>query len=907
MGRTSPVEDIKKLASELQNVSKFADEAILQGAKMLGTFPAITAEEFPKAMQTMVDFAAFSGTSIEHAALNIGRASMGMVGALQRQGITIGEVAKKSQNFSMILEEINKQVSGQAAVMAGTWGGQQWAQLSNALNDILESIGRIQTSGLGGILDPIIERFRTISQVMEEAIDAGDFDPLINTIRILAEAIAKGTTQIIEYISGVAVIFNDWLQKPENLEAVKTIANQIEGLARATALSAIGMAILVEKTAEWVDWLARISGFKWLLSLIFGEKLIYGKGTGAVSGPAGTSTKPTTGTTGSAKSTSPALGGTSGPFGITPDEIKKTQDILLKENEAYYERVKGLDKAFRDQQKIAITESTQSEIIAKQRQADAEAQASAARTAILQQSYAQANAIRESAHAAMVAQNALISQPDKRGEAERKETQRYTEEKIEAEKKYTSELLSELGTQFAARQKAIEDIRKLEAQATTERAATQDALKQVTLAASSEYDKLKINLADAGNKLKEAVSLMPTMPERALELAKQAQSAYAALGQSVDQLQQNLKTNAELVADAQRKIATSGLTGVAKWRAEIQDVQVLIQRGQALASEGRTKEAEAILKQAVSAGTSLATSAPEGMKSAARVQAAGLVKEAGDALLKVNANQVADAKGINEKATEGIQSSGQLVQTVLDSQKAAIQANIAALDRNTVALQGELALYKPGTPEAEKRGMAPAGGEVSSAPAGSAEALSEQRNQEWLASFRGGGAAVAELPKPTVPENYISPFEVALSALHANVNGMAMRVEKKAKEIEDYLGGTQAAFGKVGPEPAALSAPGIPEIAADFIGNLGVNISDIAQKALSSIQNAIAPFRDGEAALALAGGGTMEGPDFGKFENAGNQFTKAAEKSLAAAEALPKEIKVKVTLNDQRSTVDAWS
>ena len=77
------------LASDLQSVSVYGDEFILNGMKMLMTYRDIGNDVMPRTSKAMVDLAALMKGDMVSAANMLGKASMGMTGELRRAGITV--------------------------------------------------------------------------------------------------------------------------------------------------------------------------------------------------------------------------------------------------------------------------------------------------------------------------------------------------------------------------------------------------------------------------------------------------------------------------------------------------------------------------------------------------------------------------------------------------------------------------------------------------------------------------------------------------------------------------------------------------------------------------------------------------------------------------------------------------
>ena len=133
---------IQKLASQIQQEGIIGDEAIIQGASFLATFGQITDKLLPRTIRAMVDLAAKTGGTTTNAAKLLGKASMGLVGALSIAGISLSDATKKSKDFGAILTEIEAQVGGINKALGQTSTG-GIAQFNNAIGDVQEKIGEV--------------------------------------------------------------------------------------------------------------------------------------------------------------------------------------------------------------------------------------------------------------------------------------------------------------------------------------------------------------------------------------------------------------------------------------------------------------------------------------------------------------------------------------------------------------------------------------------------------------------------------------------------------------------------------------------------------------------------------------------------------------------------------------------
>jgi hypothetical protein len=153
-GRTS--QDLQQLASSLQSVSTFGDEAILKMQGVLLTFTQVRGDQFDKASQAILDMSTALGTDLQSSALQVGKAlndPIRGVTALARAGVQLTQdqkaLVEQLQNTgdiagaqAVILKELETQFGGAALAARNTLGGALVA-LKNAFGDLFEVPGLI--------------------------------------------------------------------------------------------------------------------------------------------------------------------------------------------------------------------------------------------------------------------------------------------------------------------------------------------------------------------------------------------------------------------------------------------------------------------------------------------------------------------------------------------------------------------------------------------------------------------------------------------------------------------------------------------------------------------------------------------------------------------------------------------
>lgn len=159
-------EELQDMASSMQKVSTFGDEAILSMQSVLLTFTKVGNETFPQASQAILDMATRLGTDLNSAAIQVGKAlndPVAGISALTRSGIQFTEEQKdviKSLSDTgdvagaqaVILKELETQFGGAAKAARDTFGG-ALDGLSNAFGDLLEADGDGLTDATAALND----------------------------------------------------------------------------------------------------------------------------------------------------------------------------------------------------------------------------------------------------------------------------------------------------------------------------------------------------------------------------------------------------------------------------------------------------------------------------------------------------------------------------------------------------------------------------------------------------------------------------------------------------------------------------------------------------------------------------------------------------------------------------------
>lgn len=137
-------ESLQAFASELQSVTRFGDELILENAALIQSLGQLDEKGLKQATAAAVDLAAALKIDLTTASQLVGRAAAGEVGTFSRYGLTIQKGATNAETFSNALSKINAQFGGAAQRDVLTFSGAA-QQLSNTFGDLQEEIGFLIT------------------------------------------------------------------------------------------------------------------------------------------------------------------------------------------------------------------------------------------------------------------------------------------------------------------------------------------------------------------------------------------------------------------------------------------------------------------------------------------------------------------------------------------------------------------------------------------------------------------------------------------------------------------------------------------------------------------------------------------------------------------------------------------
>jgi hypothetical protein len=214
-------DELKKHASELQNVTTIGDESTIAMMSVLATFKNVKGDEFLEATGLIQDMSVALGSDLQGASIQVGKAlndPLTGVSALSKVGVSFTDVQKEQIKGFMevndvasaqkvIMAELASEFGGQAKAAAQTLSG-QLTQLSNWFGDVKEVVGgHIMTMVLG-----IVNGLKTAGAIIKTF--GGNFQGTGDKIGAIVGFIKKGikslaTLWIYEF-TAVEVFIQNW-------------------------------------------------------------------------------------------------------------------------------------------------------------------------------------------------------------------------------------------------------------------------------------------------------------------------------------------------------------------------------------------------------------------------------------------------------------------------------------------------------------------------------------------------------------------------------------------------------------------------------------------------------------------------------------------------------------------------
>lgn len=228
-------DELLKLASGLQQVTTYGDEAIIGAEALLLTFTKIGRDAFPDALEIILDMSTAMGQDLKASALAVGKAlNDPIIGvtALTRVGVSFTEQEKEKiktlaasgkllEAQTLILAELRTEFGGSSKDI-DTFDGVV-GQLSNTWGDFKEEIGATVTES-----EEFRDVMKSINGVLENMIKSGYLETWIERL----EKVARFMDSVMHWSEGWKLLELKTLAARLELERLEKTAEDIVGAIR---------------------------------------------------------------------------------------------------------------------------------------------------------------------------------------------------------------------------------------------------------------------------------------------------------------------------------------------------------------------------------------------------------------------------------------------------------------------------------------------------------------------------------------------------------------------------------------------------------------------------------------------------------------------------------------------------
>lgn len=203
--------NLQDFASELQSVTRFGDEVILENQALIQSLGDLDEEGLKRATTASADLATALGVDLRTASQLVGRAAQGQIGTFTRYGVAIQQGANDTETFNNALQAIEQRFGGRAQRDVQTFSGVT-AQLGNTFGDIAEQVGFFITQtpevtlvlqGVKNSLEAVLEAVTEFRQGFNLTEDL--LLPLLNVADAISNTVVPGIELGFNLISAIII------------------------------------------------------------------------------------------------------------------------------------------------------------------------------------------------------------------------------------------------------------------------------------------------------------------------------------------------------------------------------------------------------------------------------------------------------------------------------------------------------------------------------------------------------------------------------------------------------------------------------------------------------------------------------------------------------------------------------
>lgn len=247
-------DDLNAFIGDLQQTTVTADDVTASVIGMLAQVGRIGGEELKRATRSTLDLAAAMNIDLKAAAILVAKAAAGDVSALSRYGLKLDEAIPPTEKFAALLELLEKNFGGTAAVASKTLSGALTLVKLN-MGDVVEQMGKglVEGQAFRGILGVLSTSLLSFREELEESPGAlRDVELAVVGVTLAMAEFGTASLQTVIAVGKFATSLPNFiklLQEVGNVKAAKGLRSDLDqavlnfgNRAKAAEESASGMA-----------------------------------------------------------------------------------------------------------------------------------------------------------------------------------------------------------------------------------------------------------------------------------------------------------------------------------------------------------------------------------------------------------------------------------------------------------------------------------------------------------------------------------------------------------------------------------------------------------------------------------------------------------------------------------------
>lgn len=474
--------------------------------------------------------------------------------------------------------------------------------------------------------------------------------------------------------------------------------------------------------------------------------------------------------------------------------VRETAAYLNKEVSAFYDATRSMDEVSAGSQRTSIVAGAPSSEAAAPALAQLDRDNAARRVELALAEQAEKKRIRETDYAA---EKAILEDHLSKVKAGSAEHTKILQQTSELEKRYRDETMT---GEKAMRDAVVNEIKKQQSEVQKLYDARRDlvdklanadqdaarALRDVATKSMTEWGRLQNSFNEASLSFQRAVELMPSSPQKAIEMATKARGEFAALLQDINALKTNVQDTDKFYKDLVREFNKKGMSPVAAWQSDVDKVFETLREARGQMGAGEYKEAQKLYREAAQLAKVL-ENAPDAVgKQQGRAVTAdflNLIQKEGRTAAEA---ELVRAKEIEQNTRANIEILNDTIKNGMLTQLQSNTNQLAAVDNSLKQLITQLG----GTPqapqgatplEAAKRSETDAGAEFLQSTDKKAKAALQQ---QWGAASAQRAQAEASVARG---REWAPQYDARGQLRPPSEDRLAYMAELKASDQKNYL------------------------------------------------------------------------------------------------------------------------